>query len=266
MKVTLFTSNQPRHLSFANLLSKNFSEVFAIVESNTVFPGKINDFYKDTSLMKTYFSKVMNAEKKVFNSTSYLKKNITCLPMKMGDLNMCEFKHLKIALNSDIYIIFGASYIKGWLVEYLINNNAINIHMGLSPYYRGSSCNFWALYDSNPSYVGATMHMLSKGLDSGKILFHSTPEYNNESPYIFTMKAVKKAQDDLVKKIKNNSIFNIKSMKQNKDLEIRYSRYLDFNDEVVQIFIERNIKSTEIKRLLQKSNKPKLYNVDSSNL
>ena len=47
--------------------------------------------------------------------------------------------------------------------------------MGVSPYYRGTSCNFWAIYDDNPSYVGSTIHLLSKGLDSGDILFHCIP-------------------------------------------------------------------------------------------
>ena len=30
--------------------------------------------------------------------------------------------------------------------------------LGISPQYRGSSCNFWALYDNNPHLVGATMN------------------------------------------------------------------------------------------------------------
>ena len=47
--------------------------------------------------------------------------------------------------------------------------------MGISPYYRGSACNFWALYDKNPQFVGATIHYLSEGLDDGDILFHVLP-------------------------------------------------------------------------------------------
>ena len=45
--------------------------------------------------------------------------------------------------------------------------------MGVSPYYRGNDCNFWALYDDNPHLVGATIHMLTKGLDSGPMLYHA---------------------------------------------------------------------------------------------
>ena len=33
--------------------------------------------------------------------------------------------------------------------------------MGVSPYYRGCDCNFWALYDNNPHLVGATIHICS---------------------------------------------------------------------------------------------------------
>jgi len=39
--------------------------------------------------------------------------------------------------------------------------------MGISPYYRGNDCNFWALNDNNPHLVGSTIHLLSKGLDNG---------------------------------------------------------------------------------------------------
>ena len=34
--------------------------------------------------------------------------------------------------------------------------------MGLSPFYRGSSCNFWAIKDKKPEFVGSTIHYLSK--------------------------------------------------------------------------------------------------------
>ena len=61
----------------------------------------------------------------------------------MGDLNYLNLNNLKKFLSSDIYIVFGSSYIKGKLVDFLIKK-AINIHMGVSPYW-GCDCNFWAL-------------------------------------------------------------------------------------------------------------------------
>ena len=84
---------------------------------------------------------------------------------------------LRIYLDSDLYIIFGSSFIKGDLIDFLIEKKAINIHMGVSPYYRGADCNFWALNDNNPHLVGATIHLISKNLDSGPILFHALSSF-----------------------------------------------------------------------------------------
>ena len=55
-------------------------------------------------------------------------------------------------------------------MDFLVKKKTINIHMGVSPYYRGTDCNYWTLVDDNPHLVGATIHMISKGLDSDQIL------------------------------------------------------------------------------------------------
>ena len=148
-------------------------------------------------------------------------KNINLLPLQSGDLVKHSLSSLKNFLNSDIYIVFGSSYIKGWLIDHLISNNAINIHMGISPYYRGSSCNFWALYDYNPHLMGATIHMLSKGLDSGKILYHIAPTTKNcINPFDFTMMSVKSAHVSLVKRISSGEINKYNPVIQNSNLEV----------------------------------------------
>ena len=95
--------------------------------------------------------------------------------------------------------------------------------MGLSPFYRGSSCNFWAVYDENPEFVGATIHLLSKGLDSGPILYHAMSDIKTD-PFEYSMSSVKSAFHSLAKKIKDKSIFSITPLIQKLDLEIRYSK------------------------------------------
>tara|TARA_B100000579_G_scaffold107727_1_gene85739 strand:- start:472 stop:717 length:246 start_codon:yes stop_codon:yes gene_type:complete len=44
MKVTIFSSNQPRHLNLAKQFSQIADQVFLISEVNTVFPGQVADF------------------------------------------------------------------------------------------------------------------------------------------------------------------------------------------------------------------------------
>ena len=242
MKITIFSSNQQRHLNLAREFSGISNQVFFISEVNTVFPGQVDDFFKKSEIMQKYFKNVINAEKKIFSQIGFLPNNVKVLPIKLGDLNKLNSSQLQEALSSDIYIVFGASFIKGWLVDFLIKNKAINIHMGLSPYYRGSSCNFWALYDNNPNFVGATIHYLSKGLDSGRILFHCVPKkVPNEGTFEFTMRSVLVAQQGLVNSIKNKKIFSIKPVSQDKSKEIRYTINKNFNDDVAEEFLNRNL-------------------------
>lgn len=48
MKITVFTSNQIRHLSLIADLASIADEVFAIQECNTLFPGETADFFKSS--------------------------------------------------------------------------------------------------------------------------------------------------------------------------------------------------------------------------
>ena len=241
MKITLFSSNHQRHICLARELSKIADEVFFISEINTVFPGKVADFFNKTPVMQEYFERVLNSEKIIFGEIGFLPTNVHTLSIKSGDLNLLSREQLEQALNSDVYIVFGASFIKGWLIDFLIRNEALNIHMGISPYYRGSSCNFWALYDNNPSFVGATIHMLSKGLDSGEILFHCLPEIiDGESPFDFTMRSVSAAHFGLCRSINDRSIFTMDRIPQDKDKQYRYSKNVDFTDIVARDFLSRN--------------------------
>ncbi len=251
MKITVFTSNQARHLSLIADMATIADQVFAIQECNTVFPGRVADFLRASEVMENYFSKVIDAEKEVFGGLRFSATNARTLSIKSGDLNRIDIGLLADALQSDIYIVFGASFIKGPLLDFLIANKAINIHMGISPYYRGSSCNFWAIYDGNPDLVGATIHLLSRGLDSGPMLFHALPKPAAIDPFLLGFHAVQAAHRALIESIKSGRLFSLKALPQNHDLEIRYSRHRDFTDEVAKEYLQRNLSAHDIDRMLK---------------
>jgi methionyl-tRNA formyltransferase len=217
--------------------------VYLVSEVNTVFPGLVSDFFKQTKVMRSYFEKVISAEQKAFGNISFLPNNVRTISIKSGDLNLLSKEQLSVALESDAYVVFGASYIKGWLIDFLVEKEAINIHMGISPYYRGSSCNFWALYDGNPAYVGATIHMLSKGLDSGDILFNCLPKYvEGDSSFDFTMRSVAAAHHGLSEGLTKGNLLRQPRVKQDRKKEVRYTRNADFTDSVAKEFLESNYK------------------------
>ncbi len=55
-----------RHISLANSLAAIAEEIFYVKECNTIFPGKIKDFFNNSSIMQKYFMKVIKAEKKMY--------------------------------------------------------------------------------------------------------------------------------------------------------------------------------------------------------
>lgn len=258
MKITVFTSNQPRHQAYLRKLAKIADVVHAVLETNTIFPGRVQDFFKKSQLMQDYFSKVIDAEKSMFGEVRFAPSNVKLLPIRFGDLNQMDEKQLSSALDSDVYLVFGSSFIKGWLADFLVDHGAINIHMGLSPYYRGSSCNFWALFDNNPHYVGATVHLLSKGLDSGDMLFHSLPKLESQNPFEYTMSVVDNVQNQIVTLLDSGQLKTIEPVPQDKSLQIRYTRNEDFRDEVLDEYFELSMDMEKIREIVASKTKPKL--------
>ena len=238
MNITLITSDQIRHNYLVNLLSNIATKLNVIQEKKTFFSNQ----NKISNLMKNYFLKVDDAQKKVFGNAAIDKKNknIKLLFLENKELEKCSLNSLSDFLNSDIFIVFGSSFIKKDLVNFLIDHKALNIHLGISPYYRGTDCNFWALFDNNPHLVGATIHLLSKGLDSGQILYHALSEIK-EDPFIYTMSAVKSAFESIAQKIENKTIFEHTPEIQDKSKEIKYSKKNEFNDEVIKKFFLNKI-------------------------
>jgi hypothetical protein len=46
----------------------------------------------------------------------------------------------------------------------------INIHVGLTPRYRGVHGGFWAVYEGRPDLAGTTIHRVDPGVDTGAII------------------------------------------------------------------------------------------------
>ncbi len=242
MNINLFTSDKKRHKYFIDQLS-NISENLFVVQEYYKNESKENFIKssKDKAINK-YFNNVKDAEIKIFGESEInnFNKNVKILKILFGELSNCSLSKLSTYLNSDLYIVFGSSYIKGDLIDFLIKNKAINIHMGVSPFYRGTDCNFWALYDNNPHLVGSTIHLLSKGLDDGPILYHSMSSVK-KNPFEYTMSTVKSAFNSLIHKINEKSIFKIKPEMQNQRKEIRYSRSNEFVEEIVIDYFKKKI-------------------------
>ncbi|MBI5164236.1 MAG: hypothetical protein HY985_10085 [Magnetospirillum sp.] len=86
-----------------------------------------------------------------------------------GAINDVVVQEEIVSLRPDLVVCYGASLIKGCLLD-AFPAHFINVHLGLSPYYRGSGTNIWPLINEEPEYVGATFMHIDAGIDSGAII------------------------------------------------------------------------------------------------
>lgn len=250
MRITVFTSNQPRHVALIEALRPLCDELWAIQECATVFPGRVPDFFRKSPVMQDYFTRVLDAERSVFGGPRFAPAGARTLSIRMGDLSALPLDALAPALVADVFVVFGASYIRGPLCDLLVSRGAVNLHMGISPHYRGSSTNFWALYDGRPELVGATIHRLTRGLDSGPILMHVFPPAADWSAFELGMQAVRAGQAALAELIRSGASASLAGVPQDRALEIRYTRNADFTDEVAAEFLGRLPSPREIRAAL----------------
>tara|TARA_B100001175_G_scaffold314786_1_gene324877 strand:+ start:50787 stop:51524 length:738 start_codon:yes stop_codon:yes gene_type:complete len=240
MNVTIFTSNNLRHNYLINKFAKVSNKVFVFQETRSIFPGMYESHYKKYNSIGKYFKYVDEAQNKIFSKKNKIlsMKKINLAALNYGDLSFIQFNNYKSFFKSDYYLVFGSSYIKGDLLRFLKKKKAINIHMGISPYYKGTDCNFWALMDGNKKFVGATIHYLSEKLDGGPILSYAYASKYSD-PFLFTMSSTKNAINKLYQLILKKNIHKKKINNQSEKKLIRYSTKKEFTDSKVKEFFHK---------------------------
>ena len=95
--------------------------------------------------------------------------------VKPDALNSEQVVNLVRTFRPDMAFIFGCSLIKNDLFQALPHNK-INLHLGLSPWYRGASTLFWPFYFLQPQYAGVTFHQITEKPDAGELIHQECPE------------------------------------------------------------------------------------------
>jgi hypothetical protein len=74
-----------------------------------------------------------------------------------------------IDLHPDLIVCFGCSIIRPALLD-AFPRRILNVHLGLSPWYRGSGTNYWPMVWGALEYVGATFMWMDAGIDTGEVI------------------------------------------------------------------------------------------------
>lgn len=103
-------------------------------------------------------------------------------------VNSKEAQELLVKLQPDLILISGTRIISEKTLS-AVKAVWINIHVGITPMYRGVHGGYWALANQDPDRCGVTIHLVDKGIDTGSILaqgtIHPTSEDNFSTyPYL----------------------------------------------------------------------------------
>ncbi len=173
--IVLCTGSSSRHRHYAWCLLKmlNLSGIVVEQKSSPVTPGK------QTEVVKQHLRDFKLREEEYFGHDSkWDDMPVPLLRIVANKVNQDETYSWVLKMKPDVILLYGTSIIKEPLLS-LCKLKIINLHLGLSPYYRGTATNVWPLVNNEPECVGATFHIATSSVDHGPILHQIRPELSS---------------------------------------------------------------------------------------
>jgi folate-dependent phosphoribosylglycinamide formyltransferase PurN len=176
VKAILLTSTFRRHQAVANYVATRCELVGVWQETKTFVPGRYAASPDDHAVIQAHFEARDASEAEYFarDATLRLESSAMVRRVEGNGCNDAAEVAVMAGLQPDVVLVFGTGILRDTLLS-AFAGRIINIHLGLSPYYRGAGTNFWPLVNREPEYVGATIHYLDAGIDTGPILAHARP-------------------------------------------------------------------------------------------
>jgi phosphoribosylglycinamide formyltransferase-1 len=269
IKIVIISANEIRHRFFRKKLSsfKNIDVKLCLAEKNQSRQFyKIYKSKKYTSLEKNHFKKREISEKLYFNK--FLKETPDVSNLKIIDRG--EFNYNKNLiyeidkLKPNLIVSFGCSLIKGPLLK-KYKKKFLNIHLGLSPYYKGSATNFWPFVNNELQFVGVSFLGIDDGIDTGPIIHQIRPDFRlSDNIHDVGNKLIIKMTE-----VTSQIIFNFKKLNQYKQKKIKKEKIFykkNFNYNAVKK-LNLNLKNKMIKKyLLNKTKIDKKFPIIKQNI
>ena len=172
MKAIVLTSTMRRHCFVANTVSRAVDVVGVWQEAKSFQPLSYATSPDEAAIIERHFDARQASEDAFFAGHDTVRGVRRTLPP--GGCNHPAEIQAMLAARPDVVLVFGTGLLKRPLLD-RFPGRVLNIHLGLSPYYRGAGTNFWPLVNGEPEYCGATVHFMDEGVDSGPIIEHVRP-------------------------------------------------------------------------------------------
>jgi methionyl-tRNA formyltransferase len=245
MKAIVLTSSSYRHKYFAAIVSKQFELAAVVCEEK-------RNYYKSqreqSNLIKKHFKNLAETEKKWFQipDDSHLPDFI-----HVDDINSADTLNMVASLDADCVLLYGTSILKSpWLEAF--PEKIINLHLGLSPYYRGSATLFWPFAFQELEYLGTTIHLAIEKVDAGAVLHQVLPNLESGDDYYTITNRLIRDSINVLPNVVADYLAG-KNIPKSQELSIgRICKKADFNEDVltnVHDYIGDGLAQEEINRI-----------------
>ena len=196
MRAIVLTSTMRRHVFVANAMAARLDVVGVWQEEKAFQPLKYAQTPEDEAIIARHFAARDASEEAFFAEHRHVQAPTRLLPPG-GCNDSGRIEEMRQA-SPDVVLVFGTGLLARSLIDEF-PGRILNIHLGLSPYYRGAGTNFWPLVNGEPEYCGATIHFLDAGVDTGPIIAHVRPDIRNgDGPHDIGNKTIAAAADALI--------------------------------------------------------------------
>jgi folate-dependent phosphoribosylglycinamide formyltransferase PurN len=208
VELGVLTSRETRHRHFARLLCGAF-DVRAVCYQNTGYAHsaqRVDLLTRDeASIVARHFTERDVQERRFFgHDACWVEPNPNRLVLhaSSGSLNSSETVEILEHAGIDALAVFGTTLLKEPILSRW-PGHILNLHLGLSPYYRGTATNFYPLYNEEPQYIGATIHVIDAGIDSGPVVRHVRPAIVAEDqPHTIGCKAIDAGIEAMIRSLR----------------------------------------------------------------
>lgn len=176
MRAIVLTSTFRRHMFVANTVAAGCDLAGVWQEEKTFRPERYARDAADEAVIARHFADRDASEERYFSAAAEVRIDRSAIHrvVSAGACSDAEEVARMTACRPDVVFVFGTGILREPFLS-AFEGRILNIHLGLSPYYRGAGTNFWPLVNRQPEYVGATIHYLDAGIDTGPIVAHARP-------------------------------------------------------------------------------------------
>lgn len=181
-RVVAVTGDALRHRGFAHALAADAGlELVGVwYEAKEFDPAAEAGSAEDRRTIAEHFARRDSSEASYFQAAAApLEGTLETTVARGGPNTGAELQRIA-GLTPDLIAVFGSGILRRPFLEQH-RGRILNLHLGLSPYYRGSGTNFWPLVNREPEYLGATIHYIDEGIDTGPIVAHVRPDMRADS-------------------------------------------------------------------------------------